>query len=542
MNKTRVFAVVLSLTLLLSVIGMISCKGKEKEPVKLATPTVVLDGAYAVWEENPLAERFEVSVDGVLSYMENSFTRKKLEDGQSIKIRAIGDGVEYLNSDWSNSVIYSSTNTEPTPDPDPEPVSCKVTFYDEDGVTVLAAVSVKAGETAKFTAEIPEKDDIINGEETLYRIFDGWVTEPGGNTIADLTNIQSDMSVYAYYGTYDMTYTVIFLDFYGETISKVEVGKGGMATAPTEIPLIDGYKFVGWSKSFQSVTSNLVVEALYERLNLVVFYDFQNNVIKSEWVENTKNATPPIPPTVEGYTFVGWSALYTNITGDTEIKALYEVNKYTVTFRMPDGTILDEQKVEPGMPASEPHYPEYTIIKEDNKNLVKGFSDWDKSFSKIEADTVVTAVYAQEYTDSTPVIVVEYKKVVEDYQEHTVVSISVFTAKDVSLYALTMNVDFESEGNLTVTQIKLEPTSKLTNANESTYSLNNNEHTFSFAWANSKGVEFDYCDHLMNLVTSVNAGMQVNETNFKIVNTELVLYDTENGFTKVSPVVVYIVR
>ena len=75
-------------------------------PQKLETPTVSLQDDTAQWNANPLAEKFEISLDGVLFYVENSVTSQKLTDGQTFKIRAVGDGTNYTASDWSNTVTY----------------------------------------------------------------------------------------------------------------------------------------------------------------------------------------------------------------------------------------------------------------------------------------------------------------------------------------------------------------------------------------------------------------------------------------------------
>ena len=85
---------------------------KEDKPVVLATPEVTLDGNMAVWDEVENTDKYEVSVDGILTYVDESITGYELEDGQTFKVRAIGDGVNYLNSSWSNSVTYTGSDVE----------------------------------------------------------------------------------------------------------------------------------------------------------------------------------------------------------------------------------------------------------------------------------------------------------------------------------------------------------------------------------------------------------------------------------------------
>lgn len=58
-------------------------------------------------------------------------------------------------------------------------------------------------------------------------------------------------------------YEVTFVGIDGESIAKVKVLEGENATAP-EAPVVEGYEFIGWSISYTSVTSNLIVRAIYE--------------------------------------------------------------------------------------------------------------------------------------------------------------------------------------------------------------------------------------------------------------------------------------
>lgn len=58
------------------------------------------------------------------------------------------------------------------------------------------------------------------------------------------------------------SYTVIFKDWDGTTLSTQEVESGGAAIAPAT-PTRDGYDFVGWDIDFSNVTSNLTVTAQY---------------------------------------------------------------------------------------------------------------------------------------------------------------------------------------------------------------------------------------------------------------------------------------
>ena len=63
---------------------------------------------------------------------------------------------------------------------------------------------------------------------------------------------------------------------------------------------------------------------------LVIFKDYNSNVLKQEKVAAGNDATAPSNPVRTGYTFVGWDTSFTNVNSSLVVTALYEVNKYTV--------------------------------------------------------------------------------------------------------------------------------------------------------------------------------------------------------------------
>ena len=77
--KRRALSLILAACLLFSVMAtMIACDGgtTKPEPEKLEAPSVTLDGNVAVWQANEKADKFEISLDGNLFYLENTVTSK----------------------------------------------------------------------------------------------------------------------------------------------------------------------------------------------------------------------------------------------------------------------------------------------------------------------------------------------------------------------------------------------------------------------------------------------------------------------------------
>ena len=179
-------------------------------------------------------------------------------------------------------------------------------------------------------------------------------------------------------------HTVTFKDWDGTVLKTQEVQHGGDAEAPAD-PTRVGYTFTGWDKAFTNITADLVVTAQYEiNTYTVTFKDWDGTVLKTQEVQHGGDAEAPADPTRTGYTFTGWDKAFTNIMADLVVTAQYEINTYTVTFKDWDGTELKTQEVQYGGDAEAPADP---------TRVGYTFTGWDKAFTNVTADLVVTAQY-----------------------------------------------------------------------------------------------------------------------------------------------------
>ena len=177
-------------------------------------------------------------------------------------------------------------------------------------------------------------------------------------------------------------YTVTFTGVDGVVLDTQSVEHGGAATAPD--PEREGYSFIRWDKSFDVVTEDLTVGAIYEvNTYTVTFKGHDGTVIDTQTVEHGASATAPEAPVVEGYHFVDWDKAFDSVTENIEINAVYEINVYTVTFTGVDGVVLDTQSVEHGGAATAP----------DPEREGYSFIRWDKSFDVVTEDLTVGAIY-----------------------------------------------------------------------------------------------------------------------------------------------------
>ena len=323
-------------------------------------PCTVMQNPFTlVWTNDSASENFYVN--GTLTY----FVFKVADNAEpgAYNITVTYNLDEYDIYDCNAEPVEFAVQNGAVTVAAAQPEMHTVTFKDWDG-TVLKTQEVQHGGDAEAPAD-PTR--------TGYT-FTGWDKA--------FTNITADLVVTAQYEI--NTYTVTFKDWDGTVLKTQEVQYGGDAEAPAD-PTRVGYTFTGWDKAFTNVTADRVVTAQYEiNTYTVTFKDWDGTVLKTQEVQFGGDAEAPADPTRVGYTFTGWDKAFTNIMADLVVTAQYEINTYTVTFKDWDGTVLKTQEVQYGGDAEAPADP---------TRVGYTFTGWDKAFTNITADLVVTAQY-----------------------------------------------------------------------------------------------------------------------------------------------------
>jgi hypothetical protein len=180
------------------------------------------------------------------------------------------------------------------------------------------------------------------------------------------------------------SYSVVFKNYNGTILSIQNVEEGSNAIAPVE-PIREGYIFTGWDISFDNVTSNLEIKAQYEiKKYTVKFFVDGVQIGEDQQVEHGKNAVLPENPAKDGYIFTGWNKSHTNIVSDLELDAIFDINVYRVTFIDYNSYIIKEVFVEHGTDAVAPDNP----TREGHD-----FIGWDKEYKNVTTNLEVKAQY-----------------------------------------------------------------------------------------------------------------------------------------------------
>lgn len=319
---------------------------------------------------------------------------------------------------------------------------------------------------------VPDTSDIIQTAETIDTSSSELVTDnpnhditPPSTTqkpvtttvnqpVTNATTTASQPSVTTADGGGEsaVMHTVIIVIGDEEMVQNVE--HGSSADKPAD-PEIDGKTFVGWDGSFDNITEDTTITAIFEDSSELIDENYHTVTIvigdRSTTVQVADGDPAPLPETVsiEGYTFMGWDRDYSAIYSDITITAILQPNntaaaEYTVTFMI--GGIPYPTIVTAGGNAIAPVTP--TMDADGN-----AFIGWDKPLENITSDVTITALFASpEYTVTFVVDGISYPVKVKK-GEAAVVPVNP-TTDALGRTFIGWDTDFNNvQGNLTVNAI-----------------------------------------------------------------------------------------
>lgn len=157
-----------------------------------------------------------------------------------------------------------------------------VTYYDEDGTTVLGTEKITRYGDAAVNAPEAAKDSTAD----YNFVFENWVTEKDGETVADLGFVKGNMNVYACYKAVAKGYTVTFNAAGGSGTMEdqsftMSEEKALTANAFTKTH----YTFAGWSYNGQTYTDKQTVKELSAKdgdvLEFVAVWEEEGSRVRS---------------------------------------------------------------------------------------------------------------------------------------------------------------------------------------------------------------------------------------------------------------------
>ena len=352
----------------------------------------------AVW--NPVPYRVIYTVNGIVVEAKPSFESQQGYYGDSFTLQAIPtvnghdlvkiqvNGAE-VQQNYTGTFVASDVNVVITY----APKEYTITFNSNGGTTVNA-ITENYGTTVTAPAA-PTK--------TGYT-FGGWYADVGLTQAYTFSTMPAaNITLYAKWtiNQYNVTWIVD-----GETTKEtyeygaMPVFKGSTDKAPTAQY---SYTFAGWDKTIVAVTGEVTYTAQYSSTvnkYTVTWKNWDGTIIGTDSVAYGSTpvysgATPTKAATAQyTYTFAGWSPVIEPVTGEVTYTAQYSstVNKYTVTWKNWDGTVLETDTDVPY--GTMPSYNGATPTKFADADFIYTFVGWSPEVSGVTGDVTYVAQFA----------------------------------------------------------------------------------------------------------------------------------------------------
>jgi len=164
----------------------------------------------------------------------------------------------------------------------------------------------------------------------------------------DFNNVSANKVVNAVYKP--IKYTVTFDSNGGKLVDPITGDYGTKLLLPT--PIKKGFDFIGWYDSLNANGKLYNNESIYnDSITLyakweiskyqVTFVDFNDSVLSVQEVKYNFSASEPKDPERTGYTFISWDTDYISVDSNLTVKALYDINKYTLNFETFEGSQVE---------------------------------------------------------------------------------------------------------------------------------------------------------------------------------------------------------
>ena len=371
-------------------------------------------GSYQLWQgQNGAGNRYKIFVDA------ETYPGWKTSAGTFTPVtEAMKSESDYPGIATLGYINYASNNQNNWLVQ--EPFYVDVTFYDEDGRTVLGVEKTLLGTAPAWTNAAPAK---ASGAQFDYE-FAGWSTD--GSTVVDLADYTANapMSFRAVYAPVLRSYEITWQWFdgaatqsgsttvaYGETPAHAAVERAPTAACT--------YTFLGWSTDGSTVLSPLpavtgpaAYVAVFEEKDAsttvtVRWLDSDGTtLLGTTWPESGTAAVAPLVPTREptvstAYAFAGWSTdgetvlASLAVSADTDFIAVYtpSVRRYTVSFVDWNGAAIASADYDYGTAAANVALPANPTRAPD-AGYTYAFAAWSPAIADVTGDATYTATYA----------------------------------------------------------------------------------------------------------------------------------------------------
>ena len=299
----------------------------------------------------------------------------------------------------------------------------------KNGETVLETdENQDYGTATAYNGTLPTKE----ADENFAYTFSGWKSSLTGTTYANGSTpaVGGETTYEAQYST-TPRYAVTFNNYDGTQLARTIYTQGETPAyegLPTRKRDADGYfKFIGWKNSNgDPYASDATLPAVTKKETYTAQYTYVtdlylitlNNVdgngatwsgkfgVGSIPFYNPNDDDVPVTPAKEGnaqysYPFLGWTPELVAVTGPATYTAQFgdaTLNKYTITFKNEDGSIISgyPKTLDYGATIVKPAEP----TKESNETIMYTFTGWSPS---VPETVTGDGIYIATFSSATPV-------------------------------------------------------------------------------------------------------------------------------------------
>lgn len=176
--------------------------------------------------------------------------------------------------------------------------------------------------------------------------FGGWYTSSDFSD-SPVTNIDAtDRGNKTYHAKWNVNqYTISFDTSGGSVVSPITQDYGSTVVKPLD-PTKVGYTFTGWEPEIPDTipSSDLNIKAKWSVNKYTISFDTDGGSEVLPIIQDYGSLViAPISPTKVGYSFIGWDNPIpsTMPSSDKLIKAVWKINKYTITFDTNGGSVIE---------------------------------------------------------------------------------------------------------------------------------------------------------------------------------------------------------
>ncbi len=204
-----------------------------------------------------------------------------------------------------------------------EQLTTTVTLEPNGGEVSQQAVEILYGDTYS-TLPTPTK---------LGYEFVGWYADEALTELVDGETVMETLEPHTLYakwvlGQYDVIYYVDSTEYHRDTYAYAE------KIVALEAPTKTGHTFSGWSEIPSTMPDyDVIVTGTFSTNTYKITYYVDNYEYKSYDIAYATAITPPVAPTIEGYTFSGWVGVPQTMPDyDVTVTGTYSLNSHYLTY------------------------------------------------------------------------------------------------------------------------------------------------------------------------------------------------------------------